>query len=78
MLQVLMGSCVVDALAALRNMIKTALILAVILLATFRGTAAAALALNPYESHTDAVARSEIDELVFARLERLHLAPACV
>jgi hypothetical protein len=73
-----MSACVVDALAALRSMIKTALILAVILLATLRGSAAAGLALNPYESHTDTVARSEIDELVLAKLERLHLEPASV
>jgi hypothetical protein len=57
-------------------MMKTALILAVTVLATLRGAAAAGLALNPYESHADAVVRTEIDDLVFAKLERLHVEPA--
>ena len=57
-------------------MSKTAPILAVILLAALRGTAAAGLALNPYESHTDTAKRSEIDDLVFAKLQQLNVQPA--
>ena len=59
-------------------MIRTALYLAVILLAILCGIAAPALTLNPYESHTDGVARSEIDDLVLAKLERLNVQPAAL
>ena len=52
--------------------------LAVLLLATAGVAAAPALALNPYESHTDTVARSQLDDLVFARLQKLNLQPAAL
>ena len=59
-------------------MVKSASILVGLLLTIFRGTAAPALTLSPYESHTDAVSRSQIDDLVFANLERLNLQPAAL
>ena len=59
-------------------MVKSVSILVGLLLTIFRGTAAPALTLSPYESHTDAVSRSQIDDLVFANLERLNLQPAAL
>ena len=57
-------------------MIRSSAILAALLLGALPGSAAPALALNPYESRSDAVTRSEIDNLVLARLEKLHIEPA--
>ena len=60
-------------------MTRTAPILAVLLLvASFRGLAAPALALNPYDSKVDQTARNAIDELVFAKLEQCNIKPAAV
>jgi hypothetical protein len=57
-------------------MIRTAVTLAVALLWVLAGSAAPTLALNPYESRTDGVARTEIDDLVLARLKQLKIEPA--
>lgn len=59
-------------------MIKPAAIIAVCLLGALSGSAAPALVLNPYESRADTVARSEIDELVLANLEKLNIQPAAL
>ena len=50
--------------------------LAISLSATLAANPAPALRLNPYESHTDTVPRTEIDKLVLARLEQLKIEPA--
>ena len=50
--------------------------LAISLSATLAASPAPALRLNPYESHTDTVPRTEIDKLVLARLEQLKIEPA--
>jgi hypothetical protein len=57
-------------------MLKSAAILGMLLAVTLPASAAPALRLNPYESHTDGVARTEIDKLVLARLEELKIEPA--
>ena len=57
-------------------MIKPAAILAGLLLGALGASAAPALALNPYESRSDGVARTEIDHLVVAKLEKLSLQPS--
>jgi hypothetical protein len=59
-------------------MTKVASCLAVLLLVTPSGIAALALALNPYESKVDQMARNAIDDLVFAKLERCNIKPAIV
>jgi len=59
-------------------MTKPAAILAVWLLGALSGSAAPALVLNPYESRADTVARSEIDELVLAKLAKRNLQPAAL
>ena len=59
-------------------MARSASVLTALLVAALCGSAAAAPALNPYESHTDTVARSQIDDLVFGRLERLDIQPAAL
>ena len=64
--------------AGLRNMTRTTPILALFLLVLPSGIAAAALALNPYESKVDPSPRNAIDELVFAKLERCNVQPAPV
>src|SRR5271165_2034560 len=57
-------------------MLKLAAILGLLLTAALPARPAPALRLNPYESHTDTVVRSEIDKLVLARLEELKIEPA--
>jgi hypothetical protein len=57
-------------------MLKSAAILGMLLAVTLPGSAAPTLRLNPYESHTDGAARTEIDKLVLARLEELKIEPA--
>jgi hypothetical protein len=57
-------------------MTKVASCLAVLLLSIPSGIAAPALALNPYESKVDQMARNAIDDLVFAKLERCNIKPA--
>jgi hypothetical protein len=59
-------------------MMRTAAILAVLLLGSLSGSAAPALVLNPYESRADTVAGSQIDELVLAKLEKLNIPPAAL
>jgi len=61
-----------------RYMSRTTPILALFLMVSFSGIAAAALALNPYESKVDPSPRNAIDELVFAKLERCNVQPAPV
>ena len=62
----------------LKNMTKTAPILALLLLVPFGGMAAPALALNPFDSKVEQVPRNAIDDLVFARLEQCNVQPATV
>jgi hypothetical protein len=59
-------------------MIKPSLTWAVVFVVTLGGTRALKAALSPYESPTDQVSQSQIDALVFGRLERLGIAPAHV
>lgn len=55
---------------------KLSLILAVAFLATLGGTAAPGAGLSPFESQAPPTPRNQIDELVFAQLDRLNIAPA--
>ncbi|MGO8930943.1 MAG: DUF1553 domain-containing protein [Limisphaerales bacterium] len=59
-------------------MTKAASFPAALLLVAQGGIAAAALALNPYESKVDVTPRNAIDDLVFAKLERCNAQPAPV
>ena len=65
-------------IAGLRNMTRTAPILALFLVASFSGNSAPALTLNPYESKVDQTPRNAIDELVFAKLDQCKVQPATV
>ena len=64
--------------AGLRNMTRTAPILALFLVASFSGNSAPALTLNPYESKVDSTPRNVIDGLVFAKLDQCKVQPATV
>ena len=64
--------------AGVRNMTRTAPILALFLVAFLSGNAAQALTLNPYDSKVDQTARNAIDELVFAKLDQCKVQPAAV
>jgi hypothetical protein len=57
---------------------RTIWILVVLAAAAFPGGAAPTAGRNPFESPALPLARTKIDELVFARLERLNLQPAPV
>jgi len=59
-------------------MTRAAPILALFMLASFSGTAAPALTLNPYDSKVEQTARNAIDELVFAKLDQCKVQPAAV
>ena len=59
-------------------MMKKSLILAIVILATLSGTAATREVVIPFESEAALTPRSQIDELVFGRLEQLSIQPANV
>ena len=59
-------------------MTRTTPILALFLAASLSGFGAPAPALNPYDSRVDLTARTALDDLVFAKLERGNIQPASV
>ncbi|HVM50095.1 MAG TPA: DUF1553 domain-containing protein [Candidatus Acidoferrum sp.] len=60
----------------MRTTSRIAAVLGFLLAVSLPGRSAPTLRLNPYESHADTVPRTEIDNLVLARLEQLKIEPA--